>query len=308
MICPHCNKETKGIRLNGKVYCAFCGEVTKDPTELLEESYTKKLDKRKPKNNIIKSSRMRTDHNGFKILENEPDPIEEPELESPRDMKLSTKKPQISKDIEGSNPFIDKKDLNEMRENAKKRQALLNEYFRKGAEEISKKNSTTKKRKKKISNKYFLFIAIFLIILGFGFLVYYVNNYALNEEKIKTSIKEQANFEYAEPSYMTPGYSLSYLSSAEPTKVKYVYTHFEKDYQIQITAETTSNQNNDIYETYIKNKTAHYTSQIIKDVNLYTVDFNTIYFVKDGVNYTIFSDKLSQEELLKIAESIILTI
>jgi len=39
LICSNCNKETKGIKLNGKIFCSFCGEIIKDPTEILEEAY-----------------------------------------------------------------------------------------------------------------------------------------------------------------------------------------------------------------------------------------------------------------------------
>jgi hypothetical protein len=37
--CPKCNNETKGIKLNGKLYCTFCGEILRDQAEILEESY-----------------------------------------------------------------------------------------------------------------------------------------------------------------------------------------------------------------------------------------------------------------------------
>ena len=39
MTCPSCGNETKGIKLNGKLFCSFCGVVIKDTAEILEESY-----------------------------------------------------------------------------------------------------------------------------------------------------------------------------------------------------------------------------------------------------------------------------
>lgn len=39
MNCPNCKNETQGIKLNGKIFCNFCGEVIKEQTEILEEAY-----------------------------------------------------------------------------------------------------------------------------------------------------------------------------------------------------------------------------------------------------------------------------
>lgn len=39
MNCPNCKNETQGIKLNGKIFCNFCGEVIKEQAEILEESY-----------------------------------------------------------------------------------------------------------------------------------------------------------------------------------------------------------------------------------------------------------------------------
>lgn len=39
MNCPNCHNETRGIKLNGKIFCNFCGEILKSQTEILEESY-----------------------------------------------------------------------------------------------------------------------------------------------------------------------------------------------------------------------------------------------------------------------------
>ena len=60
MVCTNCGKETKGIKLNGKIFCSFCGEIIKDPTEILEEAYlhspknkeTAASPKESPKNSI----------------------------------------------------------------------------------------------------------------------------------------------------------------------------------------------------------------------------------------------------------------
>ncbi|MDD3679008.1 MAG: hypothetical protein PHT36_02055 [Patescibacteria group bacterium] len=45
MDCQVCQKKSAGIKINGKIFCPYCGEIIKDPTELLEESYEKKSKK-----------------------------------------------------------------------------------------------------------------------------------------------------------------------------------------------------------------------------------------------------------------------
>jgi ribosomal protein S17E len=161
MVCPKCGHETKGIKLNGKLFCSFCGEVIKDSTEILEESYQstpvyaasapieltkpisdyeakvispdehvntvtpvsenplseKKIDFLKAEEEIVdlieqaepeiasqaevsvdikKHQRPRTDHRDtdFELVENEPNPVAEPELESPHDMLVEDVEPE----------------------------------------------------------------------------------------------------------------------------------------------------------------------------------------------------------------------
>jgi len=41
--CPSCNRETKGIKLNGKIFCNYCGEVIKSSADILEDAYKKQM-------------------------------------------------------------------------------------------------------------------------------------------------------------------------------------------------------------------------------------------------------------------------
>lgn len=127
MTCPNCGQETTGIKLNGKLFCSFCGELIKDPAELLEESYEharfdsggtqsipkestslpvdsepdyqQKRYKKGPSFSVGKNSagmikkhqRPRTDAREFGLVTNEPDPISEPELEAPDNMLIEAK-------------------------------------------------------------------------------------------------------------------------------------------------------------------------------------------------------------------------
>lgn len=59
MICPHCNNDNNGIRLNGKLYCVSCGEIMKDVIENLEYSY--KIHGTQSKRNIYEPRRFSKD-------------------------------------------------------------------------------------------------------------------------------------------------------------------------------------------------------------------------------------------------------
>ncbi|MDD3480846.1 MAG: DUF4367 domain-containing protein [Patescibacteria group bacterium] len=355
MNCPKCGKETKGVRLNGNIYCNFCGELikkgqakekgVKDKTEKVPDTFNstpvakiigkdgeEKTEEvglleaeekvlevienentaqgKRPiimgKANIIKSGRKRADHHDLSVIMGEPDPIEEPELPSPKELEIESKSAD-----EPDYPLLDAQHREELSEKNKARQSFLNAYLKESTKEISG-NNTEKKRKKhkeRKSHKVFWisFVVLLLLALSFTGLVIYVNYFAVNPENIETDLLDDATFSYTKPTYITPGYELSYLSKVEEDKVEYVYeSQLEEGEIIIIRVIDVRTKDVDIYEDYIEGTGADYSSILVGGLVAWTAGDNTVYLKKDGIVYEVLSDVIGKSEIIKIAEGIAL--
>jgi hypothetical protein len=146
---------------------------------------------------------------------------------------------------------------------------------------------------------------ILFFVSGLIGLVLYVNNYAIKEENIATRIEAAPAFEYSQPNYLPPGYTLSYESSSGKNYIEYKYNKFDRTETIIFRA-TSVNANLDVFEDYVKKGGSTYKSTIVSDTNVWIVEDKKIYFKVSNVLYEVTSSaKIPESEAMKIAEGVI---
>lgn len=364
MKCPKCGQETRGIKLNGKLFCGFCGEVIKDSVEILEESYqdqpinvvaperiepkiiaegmapgksekteapmtdlpgevTPAIDgehraKRKitlRNKTIAKHDRPRVDSHGFDLILNEPDPIDKPELAAPLEMLVE--KPvevatgnerEEAKKGETNYNLLSKKELNDIETKRKQKQQALAEYLRQTSGTTGQKKKK-KKSKTKAKRRWLVFGAISLCAtLVFAALVYYVNFYAVKEERIASDLKQKASFPYQVPSGIPEGYRLSYLSDSNSNYVKYFYVFANDDKRyISVKIEPTDVAPSDVLDKIIKNEEVDFTQISANGLEFWQTKNNKIYVVKNGLLYSFEnSGELFADSFLRFAKETLL--
>lgn len=381
MVCPNCGKETKGIKLNGKLFCTFCGETLKSPAEILEESYqgqdlspktetvvgddtkeeTRSTEakiitpegdtKDNPPNadlleaeeevleviekmptpkvapiikdtTIKKHQRQRADRMNFDLIEGEPDPIAEPELESPKEDLISDNVQEKVSEIEMTTadeddkpnsgfPLMPKEQRDELKARAKHHQDLLNIFLKETAGALADKKPKKKqknKRRQKNGFRWTWIVAplLILVILLIG-VTYYVNVYATDPIKISSDIKDKTTFVYTEPQ-AAPGYEISYLSSSDKNYAEYYFTFIgDKKRFVIVRIEPTTITKTQVQTEVVNKENTNYSLAIIDGLEFWQTENHRIFVLKNDLLYTFSSSsELSTDELLNYAEETLL--
>lgn len=375
MICQNCGKETRGIKVNQKLYCTDCGEeinVPKDTTtqedtalgyvnppepklidkdkivklqdeikntenlleaeeEIIEEvsknipppeNIKKKTKIPKTKKKVIKTNRERTDvrhEKDFLLLKDEPDPIKDPELESPHDDQIEASKGPVldikckaneinflGVDDEQKYPLVDDNKLKNIVEKQQRHKDILTSFLKSGASQATQKKY--KKADKKKHHKIFWSLSsIFFLIAIFTGLVLYVNLYG---NKAAPAVeKAEATFDIAHkrPAYVPVGYELTYLTKAESDIIDYNYIYRpDKKKTLDIVISKTDLNNELIYENKVKPQGGTYYEKEANGISYWVVEDKFLYFVNNNLLYEIISsDKMPREELIKIADGLL---
>jgi uncharacterized Zn finger protein (UPF0148 family) len=370
MTCPNCGKETKGIKLNGKLFCNFCGEIIKDSTDILEEKYKhnpmgvkSKASEMKPATpeviqqteietdmleaekevlelitnrqhigkpkilkdmSIKKHQRPRVGHNNYDLIPGEPDPVSNPEIESPHDSLLEDDRGQTDPktpttdalpkdDSKNAYNFMPKADRDTLKAKEKQKQDVFTSFLKETTRAISDKNPPKKKKKSlEHSHKHkilWTFIAIiFVTLIAIAGLVYYVNVVANNETKIQKGLEDNINFNYHKPTEAPAGYKLSYLSQSDSNYVFYYYVYTGDDNRfISLKVEQTSLKTGDILNSFIKNKTVSYSMLKKNDLEFWKTSSNNIYVIDNSILYTFSgSTGVNIDLLSSYAEGVLL--
>lgn len=285
---------------------------------------------------IKKHNRDRITHKKetvWTVFPNEPDPVGEPEIETPTedqieepkeklaeikynesDLNLASPKkippePKIKSQEKNEYPLLDKKKTEKIQEKRKSHQKILNEFLKSTAAPTDPakekpKKEKKKKRKKSGHKKLFVILIIFaVLILGFVGLVLYVNFYAINPDRAKNSAESTISFGYKKPSYVPNGYELSYKTNAGKDFINYVYEYSpdkSKTLEIKISKSDLTKEN--FFVQKIQSLGKNYSQTKAGDIDLYFIEENGLYFLNNGLFYEITaSGQLSQEELTKIA-------
>lgn len=411
MVCPNCNSETKGIKINKKIFCPVCGVLIEEPKpekvtfatqpkaktlnkdnsvaseidllkselkaldfiedeakdrmlsgEQVEEKVApnvatevppvqERADKINPvrssKVPIKKSNRPRVETIGnfkFNVYPNEPDPIKEPELESPTDVMIATQEKEEKVPTKAKFDAIKANeqnwqetkfvDLNKARaekelkgepleatepeesdaqdtEPAKKHNDFFASYLKNNLEKIEQptEKKRGKKKKKKAHSKKTLLISVIIVtgLTVFAGLVFYVNLVYLNPQVAIKEAQNNTNIEFRTPTYLPAGYTLSSQTKATKDEVSLVYTYFaDPDKKIGVVLSKISGDEN-IFESYISKKQGDYSSFTKDELNYWYLNENELVFSQSEILYDIVSSaKMSKEELLKIAEGAII--
>lgn len=396
MVCAKCGDETKGIKLNGKLFCTNCGEallvpkattpkrtpttsetpvsdatppkpklITKegdDPSEKQKEiealraeeeallligkeaiQKTKadkakkeapnkdKTIKRGASKEIKKHNRDRITHKKnmqWAVLPNEPDPIKEPEIETPTEDQIeppkenladtnkyvgevnliSPKKMPAEKPEKNEYPLLDKRKTEKIQEKRRGHHKVLNEFLKSTAGPTTQNQPKKKKREKSRHRKLFwILIILAIFILGFIALVLYVNFYAINPGRAQKQAESAVSFSYKKPSYIPSGYELSYKTSADVDYINYVYEYApDKSKTIEIKISKSDLTKESFFPQKIQPLGQEYIQTTKDGVDLYFIGRNSLYFLNNGLSYEVVSaEKISQEELTKIAGGLI---
>jgi len=182
--------------------------------------------------------------------------------------------------------------------------ALLN-FFKQATE--SKSDEPKKKRHHKTNKfnwKLFLSISIpFLIVLILVTLVLYVKFYAGKPEVFVKKAEEKTAFTHLTPGYIPVGYQAALDTKATANEIIYAYEYLpDRSKKLKVAAAQSDITPETIKDRIVVPTGKDYTAATEGDWELWHVGDNTIYFVSNGVLYTISSsDGLSKEELTKVA-------
>lgn len=298
-------------------------EAEKEVLDLIEKEAAKlevksgvkpeiKLPKGTP---VIKHNRKRTDlrHEGdFVLIPGEPDVIAEPEIESPETQPLADQAFVEAAPIETAKQLDQKveeptQDQDPRLKSGHDSQKALLDSFQKAVTTAPAPPVTHKQTKKKFNWK--IYLAIFIptfLLLSLLALVFYVNLYAIKPENALKSAQNKASFAHLAPGYLPAGYLLSYLTNGSTSSINYVYEYQpDKSRTITVTAEKTTLTTNNFYKEVIAKKGQDFVQRTnTEGVNFWLLD-NHLYFVKDGVLYTISSSgEISASELENMANGL----
>ncbi len=269
---------------------------------------------------IIKHERARADKiHGLDLMDNQPNPIDEPELPIPHDdmieeskVTLATPKDEVTINFADTNedqrfPLL----TNESKENItlkqKQKSTALKSFFAKGLVESSKnKKTSSKKTPKKHKGIYLTLIVIFFIIFCFILFVLYVNFYAINPDRAVKKAEENISFEYTKPKYIPPGYEINYQTNAKDDKITYIYEYLpDKSKTLTILIEKSNISNEKIFDDFVLESNMEYSEKTFHGIIFWIIGDTKAIF-KDKALYQIgSSDTISTEELTKIVEGII---
>lgn len=307
--------------------------IEKEAKEEADEARKAAKKERETKEAALKSAEIKK-HNrdrvtrkkekDWMVVPNEPNPIEEPELEPPTEDQIEPPKgkPAEAKDyVEDVNlispkktpapeptknefPLLDKEKSQQIAVKRKGHQKVLGEFFKSAVGQKSAK----KPKKKKGDHKKLVIAAILLILLlGFIGLMFYVNLYALNPERAKNTAESTISFGYKRPPYVPNGYEISYKTNAEKDFIDYVYEYApDRTRTLEIKIAKTDLTKENFFSEKIQSLRKSYAQTAAEGVDFYFVEENSLYFTRDGLAYEIISSsKMSQEELTKIAKGLL---
>lgn len=266
---------------------------------------------------IKKHNRPRVERhkkNDFVILPGEPNPIETPELKYPEKDQIEPPKEKLAEadeseikinflkpESEIKYPLLEKERIAEINKKAKVRQKIVTNFLK---ETAPKKQ--TRKKKKSHKKLWFASIIIIIVTLVAVGMVLYVNLYATRPERANETLN-LAQFNYKVPTYIPPGYEISYKTTAGPDFANLVYEYKPdetKALEIKIT-ETELNAGS-LFKEKIEPQAKSYELISENEVDFYFVEQNSAYFINNNLLYEITSsDGLGKEELQKIAEGLI---
>ncbi len=339
MKCPSCNKETRGIKLSGKVFCTYCGDVIKSAAEVLEEFYehqdrseekrpdpkrppvsppkeinfldaAKRSDKKvvvekhpeeeKPK--VVQKKIIKHNRNraGMTVLKNEPDPITQLEIESPHDSQLEPpSKKQTTSKNKKASPKVEKK---------KKKPPAPQKPKRKKAKPKEKTRPQKRPRRRLSIKKAIMVTAIAAVIVSSFLmgLIFYINNYVKNEDDIKEGLEATPEFEFRKIENTPPGYELSSLSKSEKDRVEYRYTKAGGEETIIFRATKKDIETEKIYEDLVSSAQSDHLKIAVKETEVWVLEQKMVSFEKDGVFYEIeFPEGTPFDEIREIIEEVI---
>jgi DNA-directed RNA polymerase subunit RPC12/RpoP len=309
-------------------------EVMEAEEEVLDEiiranqSAAKMATKKKPKSAIIRSKKNKeiVKHNRDRIIpkkvndyilvEGEPDPIGEPELESPHDMELTENKVPLAtmpQDSAGINlaeakdniglALVDEETKQRIKEKNQRHTEVLTNFLKTGASKVARNIP-----KKRMKNKYLLPVGIILIIiLGFLGLVFYVNLYGNKAGPAVKKAESVAVFGSLRPTYVPAGYAPTYLTSGTTDSINYDYEYSpDTAKKLNIIISKTDITATDIYQKKIVPLQKKFSETNRGANDYWIVDNSSLYFVSDNLLYEIVSSaKISEEELIKIADGLL---
>jgi hypothetical protein len=295
----------------------------------------------KTSNTIKKHNRHRTDlkkEGDFTLIPGEPDPIAEPEIEAPEvdtaqneitdidipviveasdkeEVEEKKVEPVVVKDIEepksvAAPVIIEAENVKEEKGNEDSpkqnpNNEVLLKYFQKQVDKGTSGKKQTKKKKKK-GFKWGLFWAItipVIVVLCLIGLVLYVNLYAGKPEVALERAEQRATFAHLKADYIPAGYTLSYKTNGSEKQIEYVYEYQpEPTRTIIIRAEKTNLLAEDIRPKVIDPLGKTFINITESGRSLWIVGDNSLYFIENGILYTITSSgDITNAELIKIA-------
>lgn len=277
--------------------------------EIISTTHNKKTDNFVGKQKIQKNNRNRiqiSPSTDFNLIDNEPDPIREPELPPPHDMQVENHK-EIDYEKELNYPFHERAQKEEIENTVKEKQSALSNYFAAGAKDASIK--IPKKRTYSNKTKFTIGIlsSILIIVATISGFVFYVNSYAIKPNVILKKIEEKPNFSYKSPSYIPAGYELSYQSYSYSNEIHYYYKYLPDETQyIIISISETDITSESILNDIIKPQKKDYIKKQIKNLDVWFIGDNRAAYIDNGLIYEISaSNELNNYETTKIIEGMI---
>lgn len=274
---------------------------------------------------IVKHNRPRIHKNfqgDYLLVKNEPNPIATPELVFPHDDQIASGAidteitAPVKKETEGLQeneevkdflseevhyPFFDDKPKTEINIKNKEHQEVLTRFLKEGA---SKASRTKKKRKRrKLLLPILITLGALMLLAG---LVLFVKLYAPGINFLNNTAEVENEFNYKQPEYMPAGYELTRQQTIDDG-IRYSYEYLpDNSKTINIDISATKKTEKDIFTDHVAQNGNSYL-EVKNDNGLFwIINDQRIVFVKENLLYVVVaSDKISTEELLKVAEGII---
>ena len=136
-------------------------------------------------------------------------------------------------------------------------------------------------------------------VLLVGFILYM--NYGQIQMQLASS---KAGFAVSSPNYIASGYSLNQPVKSEPGSVTLSFTSNTDNRRYELIQEASGWNSASLQENYLKARNVDYRSSSDAGRTIFIYDETNATWVSGGIWYTITSDSLSSDQLVKIATSI----
>lgn len=208
---------------------------------------------------------------------------------------------------EVSYPLFGKDKAEELDNKKQKKQQALTQFLQAGVKKPTKSKKKQKKKKKRDRKILTLVAVAFAIIVPIVGLFAYVNLYWANPKVAQKKAEAIVSINFKKPGYIPPGYEIDQQTKASENEIEYHYTYFnneKRNLSFKIT-ETTKTEL-EVYSEFVSKEGIEYAEFVEEGQRYWYIDDKKLVFKNDNLLYVISaSDKISTDELLKIAEGLI---